>query len=134
LQCPIVQKIIIDTNFLLMQFEYGIDLQGELLRIARGPVALIIFTGTINELKTLSGRTGRRATAARFALQHFDSLKKRFTVEILESAGPVDGCIIKYAQKNPVCVATNDVPLRQRVLAMGVPAIVMKSKAKLDYA
>jgi rRNA-processing protein FCF1 len=129
-----VQKIIVDTNFLLMHFEYGIDLPNELLRIARGPVALIIFSGTINELKTLSGRTGRRATAARFALQHFDSLKKHFTVEIIESSGAVDEYIIKSAQKNTVCVATNDVPLRQRVLAMGVPAIVMKSKAKLDYA
>jgi rRNA-processing protein FCF1 len=33
-----------------------------------------------------------------------------------------------------VAVATNDVQLRGRLQASGVPIIVVKSKSKLDYA
>lgn len=126
-------RILVDTNFLLSQFEYGVDVPSELLRISSGPVQLLVASGTMNELSTLSGRNGRRSVAARFALQHFDELKKRFSTEIIPSEGAVDEWIIKYAKKNRVNVATNDLPLRRQLLALGVPVIAMKGKSKLDY-
>ena len=51
----------------------------------------------------------------------------------MPSGGQVDDWIIKYAQKNGVCVATNDVPLRRRLLSYGMQVIAMKSKSKLDF-
>ena len=126
-------KIIADTNFLLMPFEYGIDLTGELMRIVHEPITLIISSGTHRELLTLAGRTGKRAAAARFVLNNMDVIKKKFKVEIVESTGEVDRWIIKYVQENSVCVATNDMPLRGKLKALGVPVISMKGKSKLDF-
>ena len=129
-----MRKIIVDTNFLLMPCEYHIDLPGELMRINHGPFVLLVATGTMNEVKTLAGRTGRRAAAARFVLSNLEKIKEKFGVETVPSTGAVDDWIIKYARANrEICVATNDVRLRVRLLALGVPVIALKSKAKLDF-
>lgn len=130
---PSVERIVADTSFLLSQFEYGVDLPAELLRILAGPAAIVIASGVERELLTLSGRTGRRATAARFALQSLPGFGKRFKMERVESDGPADEWIIKYAQKNKTTVATNDVPLRRRLLSLGVKVIALKGKSKLSY-
>jgi rRNA-processing protein FCF1 len=126
-------KIVADTNFLLSQFEYGLDVPSELLRISSAPFTLIIPSAVRRELEMLAGRNGPRAAAARFALQNMEKWKARFGVEEVESEGRADEWIFKYAQKNKVAVATNDVPLRRRLLASGVPVIGVKGKSKLDY-
>jgi rRNA-processing protein FCF1 len=130
---PLVERILLDTNFLLSQFEYGLDLRSELLRVSDGPVTLVLPSKVMDEIKSLSGKTGRRAMAARFALQNFGKFKEKFAVETVESFGPVDGWIIKYAQKNKICVATNDVELRRRLMAVGARVLAIKSKSKLGY-
>lgn len=127
------RRVVVDTNFLLMPYEYGIDLPSELLRIVHGPITLVMSSGTQRELETLAGRNGRRATAARFVLQNLPLIRSKFPVEVAPSSGEVDKWIIKFAQDNEVAVATNDVPLRKRLLAMGVPVIAMKGKSKLDF-
>jgi uncharacterized protein len=128
-----VKKILADTNFLLMQFEYGVDLPGELLRIVHEPFALLVCSGTMGEIRMLAGKAGRKAAGARFVLNNLELLKSKFQVEVAESRGPVDEWIFKFAKENQVCVATNDVPLRRRLLEAGVPVIAMKGKSKLDF-
>ena len=128
-----VKKIVADTNFLLMPLEYGIDLAGELQRIVNGPLTLLVPSVVVAELRMLAGKTGRRAAAARFFLQNLEKFGKHFPVEEIPSNGTADGWILKHAWKNGFTVATNDVPLRKRLLASGVPVIAMKGKSKLDY-
>ena len=131
-----MQKILIDTNMLLSQFEYAYDLPGELRRTASEPFTLVIPSAVMAELHTLAGKTGKRASAARFALQNLPRIKMMFPVEVVEEHGfpaRADDWIFKYAQKNHSCVATNDVELRRRLLALGVPVIAVKGKSKLDY-
>jgi uncharacterized protein len=134
IQKQLMKKVIVDTNFLMMPFEYGVDSIGELLRLINEPVKLVLPSGVLGELCTLSGRTGRRAQAARSAIASIEKLKSRFEVEEVKSEGAVDGWIIKYAQSNKILVATNDVLLRRRLRALGVPVVAMLSKAKLDFA
>jgi rRNA-processing protein FCF1 len=128
-----MKKVLVDTNFLLMPFEYGVDLASELQRIVNGPLTLLVPSEVFSELRMLEGRTGKNSAAARFFLQNIGKFKARFAVEEVPSTGSVDGWILKYAQKNSVTVATNDVPLRKRLLALGVPVIAMKGKSKLDF-
>jgi len=127
------RAIVVDTNFLLMPLEYRIDLVSEMLRIAHGQVNVLIPTVVYNEVKMLAGKTGKRAAAARFFMNNFDKFKEKLHIKIIESDGMADRWIIKYAQKNPVYVATNDIPLRLQLLALGVPVIAMKGKSKLDF-
>ena len=128
-----MKKIIVDTNFLLMQYEYALDLPAELRRIVHAPITLVIASGAMDELAALAGRAGRRAAGARFVLQNMGKLRAMFTIEIAPSKGKVDEWIFKFAKENHVCTATNDVPLRRRLLALGVPVIVMKGKSKLEF-
>ena len=131
-----MQKIIIDTNMLLSQFEYAFDLPGELLRIEPEPFTLVVPSTVMAELNAIAGKTGKRASAARFALQNLPKIKTMFPVEVATEQGfpaRADDWIFKYAQKNHSCVATNDVGLRRRLLALGVPVIAVKGKSKLDY-
>jgi len=131
-----MQKILIDTNMLLSQFEYAYDLPGELRRIASEPFTLVIPSVVMTELRTIAGKTGKKASAARFALQNLPRIKSLFPVEVADEKGlsaRADDWIFKYAQKNHSCVATNDVALRRRLLALGVPVIAVKGKSKLDY-
>jgi rRNA-processing protein FCF1 len=129
-------QILIDTNMLLAQFEYAFDLPGELLRIASEPFMLVIPSTVMSELQTMAGKTGKKASAARFALQNLPRIKSMFPVTVAEEPGfpsRADDWIFKYAQKNHSCVATNDVGLRRRLLALHVPVIAVKGKSKLDY-
>ena len=129
----LVKKIIADTNFLLMPLEYGIDLAGELERIVHEPVALVIPSVVMGELRSLAGKTGKRSSAARFFLQNEGEFQRHFRIETARSAGPADEWILNHARKNSLTVATNDIPLRKRLLASGVPVIAMKGKSKLEY-
>ena len=131
-----MQKILIDTNMLLSQFEYAFDMPGELRRIESEPFTLVIPSVVMAELNTIAGKTGKKAAAARFALQNLPKIKAMFPVEVAAEQGfpsRADDWIFKYAQKNHSCVATNDVALRRRLLALGVPVIAVKGKSKLDY-
>lgn len=132
-QSSLVKKIIADTNFLLSQFEYGIDLPFELQRVVGEPFQLVLFTGVLRELSTLAGRNGKRAAAARFVVNNLPKLRMLFNIVEEQSDGKVDEWIIKYARKNTISVATNDLLLRRRLLGMEVPVIAMKGKSKLDY-
>ena len=128
-----MRKIIVDTNFLLMPYEYRLDMVSELRRIIHSPITLVVSQGTLNEIATLAGRNGRRAAAARFVESNMDKFKSAFEFEIVPETGAVDKWILKYAQEKLLTVATNDVPLRKRLLAKGVPVIVMKGKSKLEF-
>lgn len=128
-----MKKIVADTNFFLMPFEYKVDLAGELLRIVHGPLTLLIPSAVFAELRMLEGKSGKNSAAARFFLQNLGKIRQRFAVEEVPSEGAADEWILKYAQKNSVTVATNDIPLRKRLLALGVPVIAMKGKSKLDF-
>ena len=128
-----MRKIIVDTNFLLMPYEYRLDLISELRRIVHSPITLVVSRGTLNEITTLAGRHGRRAAAARFVESNMEKFRSAFEFEIVPETGAVDKWILKHAQENLLTVATNDIPLRKRLLAKGVPVIVMKGKSKLEF-
>ncbi len=70
-----MKRIVVDTNFLLMQYEYALDLPGELRRIVHAPIALVISSGTMGEIMALAGHAGRRAAGAIYPgvyfYQHF---------------------------------------------------------------
>lgn len=128
-----MKKIVADTNFLMSQFECGVDLPAELHRIIAEPFSLVICSGTMDELRAIAGRTGKRASAARFVLNNFHVLRSKLAIEEVPSRGIVDEWIINFARANKIAVATNDVRLRQRLLGLRVKVIVMKGKSKLDF-
>ncbi|MEM4633859.1 MAG: hypothetical protein QW275_01765 [Candidatus Anstonellaceae archaeon] len=128
-----MRKILLDTSFILLQFEDRLDIRSQLQNLLPEPTTLLLASGVFEELKTLAGKTGKKSTAARFAIQNLEKIFEGFRLEKVQSKGPVDEWILNYAQKNNLTVATNDATLRSRLKEAGIPVISSRSRVKLDF-
>ncbi|MEM4554301.1 MAG: hypothetical protein QXT25_00430 [Candidatus Anstonellaceae archaeon] len=127
-------KVILDTNFLLSHYEYGIDIYTGLLKLSSGPLELLLPFCVLNELSRLSVKKGRKGAAARFALGALWKIRQTFTFRLLLSEGKTDEWIIKYCSKNKdIFVASNDAKLIKKLKALQIVVLGIKGKSKVDF-
>ncbi|MBI4392643.1 MAG: hypothetical protein HY556_02445 [Euryarchaeota archaeon] len=120
------RPVILDSNALMMQFQFHIDIEAELGRIFDFPYEIIIPSVVVEELTALAGESvGKDKQEAKLALE----LAKNF--KITESKGEGDTAILKLAESLDAIVVTNDKILRARLRAKNVPNVHMRSKAFL---
>jgi len=118
--------VILDTNALMMQFQFHVDIEREVRRILDFDYEIVVPQIVIDELEGLmNGASGKAAGEARMALE----LAKTFKVE--ESPGDGDTGILRLAERLNALVVTNDKRLRARLRAMDLPSIYMRSRAFL---
>ena len=122
-----MKKVVLDTNFLLVPYQFKVDVFRQIERLLEAPHEFVVPTGVVSELKKLSKGKGKEGAAARFALKLLDVYK----VTKVRSKGDVDGWIAEYAGKENAIVATNDVELRNRLKKEGVKMIALRSRARL---
>lgn len=122
-------KVILDTNFLLVPYQYCLDIFTE-IDFLIGSSEFVISKGILNELKEISKRKAKAGMAARFALKMIDKNKHRFT--ILSSVEAADRWIVEYAKKYSIPVATNDKEILRNLKHIKIKAIVVKSRSRLD--
>lgn len=122
-------KVILDTNFLLVPYQYCLDIFTE-IDFLIGSSEFVISKGILNELKEISKRKAKAGLAARFALKMIDKNKHRFN--ILSSVEPADKWIFEYAKKYSIPVATNDREILRNLKYNKIKAIVVKSRSRLD--
>ncbi|HUY00844.1 MAG TPA: hypothetical protein VMV49_14880 [Candidatus Deferrimicrobium sp.] len=124
-------KILLDTNFLLIPAQFGIDIFQELDRIISKQFELIIIPDIIEELKKISKGSIKRQKETNIALE----LSKRCKLIELNSTNhafqTVDDHIIRSAVKNRWIVATNDRNLRKKLRAHQIPVIILRKKSYL---
>lgn len=125
-----MRKILLDTNFLLVPFQFGLDVFGEMREVFEGEYLLVVPTGVVGELEKLASGKGKEGAAARFGLKLL-SLRK---IERVESSGNVDGWILEYARKEGAVVATNDRALRENLKKKGVKVLSLLSRARIGIA
>ncbi|MFH1394212.1 MAG: PIN domain-containing protein [Candidatus Micrarchaeota archaeon] len=123
--------VIIDTNFLLIPFQFRIDMFTELEYLLETSHSYVISSGSIRELKKLADGKGRHAIAARLALKMVDANAHR--VEKISSTRNVDDWIVDYAEKTGAIVCTNDRQLRKRLKEAHIKIIALKGKTQLGY-
>jgi len=121
------KKILLDTNFLLVPYQFKLDIFAKLGEVIEGPHSFIVPTGVIQELQGLSTGKGKEGAAARFALK---LIRTRKPLEV-ESSGNVDNWILEYAKKTRIIVATNDRTLRSRLKRKRVKVISLLSRSRL---
>jgi len=119
-----MQKIVLDTNFLLIPGQFKIDIFSEIDRICNFKYQLCVVDKTLDELESIvKKQKGKDKAAAKLALQ----LLKRKDLKILptqagigvdESLIGLKGCII----------ATQDAELKRK---LGKSLIVMVGKKHL---
>ncbi len=121
------KKVLLDTNFLLVPYQFRIDIFEEIGELIDGPHSFILPSGVMGELEKLSKGKGKEGAAARFALK---LLGARKPAEV-KSSGNVDDWIVEYARGSGIVVATNDRRLRGRLKKNRVKVISVCSRSRL---
>jgi len=124
-------SVILDSNFLFIPGQFGVDIFEELQRLFEGPVRCVVPAPVTEELRLLRREAKPKARKmVDFAL----ALTGRCEVaeENLLQGEMVDDAILRLAQRWGCPVATNDAQLRKRLRAEGIPVIYLRQRAYLE--
>lgn len=124
--------VILDTNFLTVPAQFGVDVFSEAERVLERGVEFILLESVIDEIRVKlekSGKTERRMF--RIAL---DLTKRCKIVEIDQSMKDslVDDQLLEYAASVSGVLATNDRELKERAAERGVPVLILRGKKHLE--
>lgn len=115
--------IILDTNFLMIPAQFGIDIFEYLSYFE-----IATMDACIKELRKIRRGTGRNAKAARIALK----LAGEKSIEIIKSDEKnVDKAILNYALSAKCAVGTNDKELVKALKNNGIKVIRLRQKKYL---
>ncbi len=112
--------VYLDTNAVLLPFQFGIRLDEEIVRLL-GAFQIWIPEPVFKELSTLRGPY---AQAAR-------EFASRYPIARGEGVG--DDAILEMALANSAVVVTNDTALRKRLKESGLRVLYMREKARLEW-
>lgn len=130
LKIMIMKKIIIDTNFLLIPFNFKVDIFSEIDRICDFSYEVCILKGTLYELNNIiNNQRGKDKVAARMAID----LIKQKDLKMLDNSENeyLDDSILKLANKDTI-VATQDKELKKRLKKKGIQVIILRNKKYLE--
>lgn len=117
--------VILDSNAILMLFEFSINLEEELTRLF-GKFKIIIPRPVVNELQFLSEhKSGRKKFIAKPALKLIEKY------EIVDADGKGDQSILELAKKLNCVVLTNDKKLREKIKELSLHIVYLRGKSKL---
>lgn len=117
---PSVKTVILDTNALMMPFQFGVDPEAEVNRIF-GVARIVTLSSMLGELRRLAERRPEARAALRYA--------ERFDILNTESGG--DDSLIEMAERLNAVVVTNDRRLRKRLRERGITVLYMREKRGL---
>lgn len=114
-----VTKVVLDTNALLMPFQFKINLDSELERLL-GSFEGIVPSSVLDELKrTKPARLAKAAMA----------LASKYRIFETEEKG--DAAILSVAERLRAVVVTNDRQLGSKLKALRLPVVSLRSRARL---
>jgi len=122
-------KVVLDTNFLLIPFQFGVDIFDELDRILPDH-KLFIIDRTIDELNNIIVKQkSKHREEAKMAL----SLIERYNLERIPTPETerflnVDNLIIKRASEDKLVIATQDAGLKRILKENNVPLVILRKK------
>lgn len=125
------KTVVLDTNFLLIPYQFKIDIFSELFHLIEGGYDIVIPSGVKKELEKIASKKGRTALGGRLALKILETNKNNIT--FVESEGHVDDWILNFAKQKRAIVCTNDRILRTLSKKAGLRTITMKSRSKIDF-
>lgn len=130
-----MKKILLDTNFLLIPYQFKVDIFSEIKRIAGFKYRFFIIDNTINELeKILLEQKGKNRHAAVLALAFLSRMDfSRINTKGRKNEGKsVDELILEESAKSKDwIVATQDAELKRKLKSQGTSLIVLKGKSHL---
>ena len=114
-------KIIFDTNFAIIPFQFKVDIYSELDRIIDEKYEIYFLKAAIPELEKL--RFGKAAL----------ELMKQKNVKIVDFPiiRGVDNTIVEFAKKEDAIIATQDKEVKRKALKCGIKIITLRQKKYL---
>ncbi len=124
-----MRKIILDTNFLLIPYQFNVDIFSEIRRVCDFKYKLCIIDKTIDELKKIMvNQKGKDKMAAMLGLVFIE--QNKITKIKTKEKKNVDNLIISNADKDTI-VATQDAELKAQLKKKGIGLIVLRGKSHL---
>lgn len=111
-------NVVLDTNALLMPFQFKIDLENELVRLL-GAIDIFVPEICIHELEMLRDRLAPAAL----------ELARRF--KVVPSVGRGDDAVLALAGELRAIIVTNDAALRSRAKSAGLKVAYMRGRDHL---
>jgi rRNA-processing protein FCF1 len=112
--------VLLDTNALLMPFQFRLNLETELQRLM-GTADIAIPTPVITELELLAKRNRDAQAALRLASRY----------RVIDVPGSADDALLDLGVTLRAVVVTNDQPLLDRLKAASVPRVFLRSRNHL---
>jgi len=126
-----IKTILLDTNFLLIPFQFKVDIFTQIDKISAFKYKISIVDKTLDELNhIIKKQKGKNKDAAKIALKLL-TVKK---IKVIKSDNNLktDDVILDKALKNGFIVATQDKDLKRRLINQGCSVIVLKQKKILE--
>ena len=118
-----MEKVLLDTNFLFVPFEFKVDVFEQLHELIGGPFEVIVLKECLDEARSMRGFASVEAW-----------LKARKVRVERAGEGRPDDLIIEWSVANNAWVCTNDLRLKRRLKKCEVQVICLMGKSKLGLA
>jgi len=117
-------RVVLDTNFMLIPFQFGVDIKAELDRVLDFNYRLYTLDGVLKELEVLSKEKSQDGRAARA------SLEMAKDIPTIAANGDVDDVLLRLASSDTI-ICTNDKILKEKIKRKGAPVIYLRQKKYL---
>jgi rRNA-processing protein FCF1 len=124
--------VILDTNFLTIPAQFGIDVFSEAERVLERNIEFILLESVIEEIKAKLERAGK--TESRMFKVALDLTERCRVVEVDQAMRGclVDDQLLEYTVSVNGVLATNDRELRARAVEQGVPVLILRGRKHLE--
>ncbi|MFX1302525.1 MAG: PIN domain-containing protein [Promethearchaeota archaeon] len=139
-----INLIIIDSNFILLPFQFKVDYINEIRLNVEGNLRFIIFQQVLNELEAKRKREPKATKFTRFlesGLLYLERKKVDYEIEILENVKTdyetTDDFLLRMLkilkeESQNIYLATNDSKLRKKAKKIGISIIFLRQKKFLS--
>lgn len=118
MQRRVPRAVVLDTNALLMPFQFNVNLDHELRRLF-GDIPVLVPGAVLEELSRIDDKSARAALA----------LAKKYAVAETEGRG--DEAVLEAAESREAAVVTNDRVLISRLKERGIPVVRLRAGSHL---
>lgn len=127
-------QVILDTNFLLVPGELGIDIFSEIDRLLSEPYEICVLKQSIEELQTIINKHGQRKEGFNAKLGYIMTKQKDLKILSGSKKEYVDDTLVQIAQKQPekTIIATQDKELQGRIQRKSGRVIILRQKKYLE--
>jgi hypothetical protein len=125
-------QVILDTNFLAVPAQFGVDIFSEIERVVERRVEFVLLESTVKEIELKGGLSAGKTEAKVFRIAR-ELIQRCTVVKVPESlaAMAVDDQLLEYAVSVKGALATNDRELRMRARERRVPVLLLRGKKRV---